>query len=49
MKWEIKNLREVRDVTKTGEAGEKKENIIGECHACLSCTPKAVPRGDGSA
>lgn len=46
MKWEIKNLREVRDVTMTGEAGEKKENIIGECHACL---PKAVPRGDGSA
>lgn len=48
VKWEIKNLRgEVRDVTTTGEAGEKKENIIGECHACSSCTPEAVPGGDG--
>lgn len=46
VKWEIKNLRgEVRDVTTTGEAGEKKENIIGERHACSSRTPKALPRG----
>lgn len=49
LKWEIKNLREVRDVTTTGEAGEKKENIIRECRACSSCMPKANPWGDGCA
>lgn len=35
----------MRVVTTTGEAGEKKENIIGECHACSSCTQKVVPQG----